>query len=132
MWKPKWMKEWWNNFLFLRFLGIGGIATVVHYGSYVVLLQLLKLTPVVSNVIAFLISFVLNFVLTHLITFRVSFNWKRTLSFLLTHSSGFLMNQLLFYFLTYTDIPDLLIPLFVFPLVTIFNFLMIRYLFKRS
>lgn len=131
MLKNQLMKKRWNDILFLRFLGIGGIATLVHYGSYVFLLKQCQLNPVIANLIAFLVSFILNFILTHLVTFRVSFTWKRTFSFLLTHLSGFGLNQLVFYFLSLSNLPDLWIPLFVFPIVTIFNFLMIRFLFKK-
>lgn len=116
--------------LFVKFLSVGLFATLIHYGGYLFLLKGLKLQPLSSNFLAFLVSFIVNFVLTHLITFKVSFSLKKTIGFILTHSAGFILNQLIFYVLSYTFIPDMLIPLIVIPIVTCFNFFFIRFVFQ--
>lgn len=117
---------------FIRFVGVGGFATLIHYGTYLVLLKQVQFEPMMSNILAFLISFLVNFVLTHIVTFKVNFSLKKTMGFVLTHSVGFCLNQLIFYGLSFTNLPESILPLGVIPLVTVFNFFFIHRLFQTK
>lgn len=117
---------------FLKFIGVGGCATIIHYGCYLWLLNQTELNPVMANMIAFFVSFGFNFILTHVITFQVKFTWRRSVGFIFTHGMGFLINQISFCLLSLTKLPSVWIPLFVFPLVTFFNFTILQRIFKCS
>lgn len=69
----------------LRFLMVGGIATVLQYGIYVVFVHAVKVPPVVSTMISYAISFIANFFLSSYFTFHSDPNAKKGLAFTLSH-----------------------------------------------
>ncbi len=68
-----------------RFMAVGGFATVLQYGIYVVFLHAVGTTAVVSTLISYAISFVANFFLSSYFTFRSDPNAKKGLAFALSH-----------------------------------------------
>ncbi len=69
----------------IRFGLVGGLATVVQYGLYVVFVHAVGTTPVVSTLISYAISFILNFFLSNYFTFHSSPNALKGLGFTLSH-----------------------------------------------
>lgn len=69
----------------LRFVAVGGFATVLQYGMYVVFVHAVGTTAVVSTMISYAISFVANFFLSSYFTFRSNPNAKKGLAFTLSH-----------------------------------------------
>ncbi len=69
----------------IRFGLVGGLATVVQYGLYVVFVNAVGTTAVVSTLISYAISFVLNFFLSNYFTFHSSPNALKGLGFTLSH-----------------------------------------------
>lgn len=69
----------------LRFIAVGGFATVLQYGLYVVFVHAVGTTAVVSTLISYAISFVANFFLSSYFTFRSNPNAKKGLAFTLSH-----------------------------------------------
>ncbi len=69
----------------LRFVAVGGFATVLQYGMYVVFVHAVGTTAVVSTMISYAISFVANFFLSSYFTFRSNPNTKKGLAFTLSH-----------------------------------------------
>ncbi len=69
----------------IRFGMVGGIATVVQYGLYVVFVHAVGTTAVVSTMISYAISFILNFFLSSYFTFHSSPNALKGLGFTLSH-----------------------------------------------
>lgn len=68
-----------------RFALVGGLATVLQYGIYVVFVNAVKVPAVPSTMISYAISFIANFFLSSYFTFKSSPNAKRGLGFTLSH-----------------------------------------------
>ena len=69
----------------IRFGLVGGFATVLQYGLYVVFVNAVKVPPVPSTLISYSISFIFNFFLSSYFTFRSLPNAKKGLGFTLSH-----------------------------------------------
>lgn len=69
----------------LRFGMVGGFATVLQYGIYVVFVKAVGTTPVVSTLISYAISFLFNFFLSTLFTFHTRPNAMKGIGFTLSH-----------------------------------------------
>lgn len=64
---------------------VGGFATLLQYGIYVMLVALLDVPPVASTLISYAISFLFNFLLSTLFTFHTRPSAKKGLGFTLSH-----------------------------------------------
>lgn len=69
----------------LRFGIVGGVATVLQYGFYVIFVDAVKVPAVVSSMISYALSFIANFFLSTYFTFRTSANVKKGVGFALSH-----------------------------------------------
>lgn len=69
----------------VRFALVGGFATVLQYGIYVVFVNAVKVPAVPSTMISYAISFIANFFLSSYFTFRSSPNALKGLAFTLSH-----------------------------------------------
>lgn len=69
----------------LRFAMVGGLATVLQYGIYVVFVAAVGVPAVVSTMISYAISFVFNFLLSTFFTFHTHPNAKKGVGFALSH-----------------------------------------------
>ena len=69
----------------MRFVLVGGFATVLQYGVYVVFVDAVKVPPVVSTIISYAISFVFNFILTSRFTFKSKASAAKGIGFTLSH-----------------------------------------------
>lgn len=69
----------------IRFGMVGGFATLLQYGMYVVFLNCVHTTAVVSTMISYAISFVANFFLSSYFTFHSSPNALKGLGFTVSH-----------------------------------------------
>lgn len=68
-----------------RFMAVGGFATALQYGLYVVFVNAVGTTAVVSTLISYAISFIANFFLSSYFTFRSNPNALKGLAFSLSH-----------------------------------------------
>lgn len=69
----------------LRFCIVGGGATVLQYGVYVVFEAAVGLPAVVSTIVSYGISFIFNFIFSVLFTFHTHANAKKGIGFVLSH-----------------------------------------------
>ena len=68
---------------FVRFAAVGGVATAVNYGTYVILIHNFdNLYPAIAYVLAFCVSIACNFVLSSYFTFGVKPTRARAVKFL--------------------------------------------------
>lgn len=69
----------------VRFGIVGGIATVLQYGCYVVFVNAAHVPAVPSTMISYAISFIANFFLSSYFTFHSSPTPKKGIGFTLSH-----------------------------------------------
>lgn len=69
----------------LRFGLVGGIATLLQYGFYVVFVNAVHVPPVPSTLISYALSFIFNFFFSNYFTFHSRPNAKKGLGFTLSH-----------------------------------------------
>ena len=67
----------------LRFALVGGIATLIQYGVY--LLMLYAVSPTLANTIGYAVSFLFNFLASTRYTFKVKTNVRHGAGFALSH-----------------------------------------------
>lgn len=69
----------------VRFGMVGGIATLIQYGIYVVFVDAVGVRAVPSALISYAISFIFNFFLSNYFTFHTNPNAKKGVGFTLSH-----------------------------------------------
>ena len=113
---------------FLRFAAVGGIATAVNYGTYVMLVRHFdKLYPAFAYVLAFCVSIVCNFILSSYFTFRVKPSWNRAAKFLTAHLINLFNELVLLEIWLWVGVPKLYAPLCVFLVAFPVNYFMVRF-----
>lgn len=68
-----------------RFLLVGGFATLLQYGAYIVFVHAVHLSAVLSTVVSYAVSFVFNFILSSYFTFHSDPNAKKGIAFTVSH-----------------------------------------------
>ena len=77
-----------------RFVFVGGSVAVIHIGLALTFLFVFKLSPIASNVLAFIIAFIFSFVGQYYWTFKSSVNKKKALLlYFLASVLGFVANN---------------------------------------
>lgn len=78
----------------VRFLMVGGLATVVHYAVLVLLVRAFSVEPVLASGSGFVISAALNYWLSHRYTFRSTRGHTTALPrFAMVATAGLAINQ---------------------------------------
>jgi len=127
---PKAIRNILSNRDFIRFVVVGIIATIIHYGVYYLFLKVLNSTSI-AYTIGYLVSLALNFYLTHIYTFKVDINLKRSIGFLGSHALNYILHILFLNFYIYLGFSNLFAPIPVYATVIPINFLILRYFFKK-
>ncbi|MBQ0154990.1 MAG: GtrA family protein [Bacteroidales bacterium] len=117
-------------FQLLRFAVVGVVATAIHYGVYLLLLNLLSEN--IAYTIGYLVSFVCNFILTCVFTFRKKASAQRGVGFGLAHLVNYGLHVALLNFFLWMGISNKLAPIPVFCIAVPVNFLLVRFVFSRS
>ena len=116
-------------FQLLRFALVGIFATALHYGIYLLLLNILSETIAYS--IGYVISFSCNFILTCLFTFRKKASTKRGIGFGLAHLVNYILHVSLLNLFLWMGISNVYAPIPVFCIAIPVNFLLVRFVFNR-
>ncbi len=69
----------------VRFGIVGGIATILQFGIYVIFVEVIHVKAVPSTIISYALSFIVNFFLSSYFTFHTRPNAKKGLGFTLSH-----------------------------------------------
>lgn len=112
----------------LRFIVVGVLATLLHYGLYYALMYVVWAT--LAYAAGYVLSFVFNFFATAYFTFRTTPTWKRLAGMLGAHGINFLLHMVLFQLFLWAGISKTLVPLPVYAIAVPVNFLLVRYVFK--
>ncbi|MGM9838225.1 MAG: GtrA family protein [Paludibacteraceae bacterium] len=111
----------------IRFGIVGVVATVIHYGVY--LLLNMWLWTWLAYTIGYVLSFCVNYLLTNYFTFRTKPNVKNGAGFALSHIINYTLHILLLELFLRLGISDAWAPIPVYAIVIPVNFLILRRFF---
>lgn len=114
---------------FIRWCIIGVVATVIHYGIYLILQ--LAINENIAYTMGFVTSFIANFYLTSYFTFKVKPSLKKCFGFGLTHLVNYAMHMGLFNLFLFLGVSKECAPIPVFIIVIPINFMLVKYVFKK-
>ena len=112
-----------------RFVCVGGVATLLQYILYVVLLQWLNHN--IANTLAYLMSFVFNFWASTVFTSKVKANAKKGIGFAFSHLVNYALQMGCLNLFIYLDVPQQIAPLPMFAVCVPVNFLLVRFFLKK-
>lgn len=113
----------------LRFCIVGGLATAIHYGVYL-LLQMV-MWAWLAYTIGYTVSFVINYVLTNYFTFRTRPSAKNGVGFVISHGINYGLHIGLLELFLWIGIPNEWAPIPVFMIVIPVNFFILRFFFIK-
>jgi len=87
-----------NIMNFFRYIIVGGFGAVVHVGIIFLLVEFIKLSPLVSSVIGFVFVLIISFLLNKHWTFQIKVNQKfQFTKYLIVSLIGLLLNTLIIF-----------------------------------
>ena len=114
----------------VRFGIVGVVATLIHYGIYLLLNQFI--INWVAYSIGYAISFICNFFLSNFFTFKTKPSFKKGVGFGASHVINYLLHVILLSVFIKLGINEDLAPIPVFCIVIPINFLLVRYVLKSG
>lgn len=114
----------------VRFVIVGGIATAIHYGIYVLLNIILPIGVAYS--IGYGISFICNFYLSSIFTFKSKRTFKKGIGFGLSHLLSYILHILLLYSFIKLGVPETWVPIPIYIIVVPIHFTLVRFVFKSG
>lgn len=113
----------------IRYAIVGGLATAIHYGIY--LLLQLWLWPWLAYTLGYAISFILNYILTNYFTFRTRPSAKNGIGFIISHAINYGLHIGLLELFLFVGVPNKWAPVPVFVIVIPINFFILRFFFTK-
>ena len=114
----------------IRFCIVGVLATIVHYGIYLLLKGVINVS--VAYTIGYVISFIGNFVLTNVYTLKTQATAKKGIGFVICHVINYLLHIGLLNVFIWMGVPSSLAPIPVYCIVVPVNFLLVRKVLKTN
>lgn len=114
---------------FVRFVIVGGIATIIHYSIYY-LLQLTNIQFNLAYTIGYIVSFIFNFIASNYFTFKTDVSVRKGAKFTLAHIINYFIQIVLLNIYIFIGIPKVIAPIFVFVVAVPVNFIMVRFALK--
>ena len=115
----------------IRFCIVGGFATLLQYGIYVIFVDAVGVKAVASTIISYAISFIANYILTTLFTFRKKPSSSNILGFIGCHAINMgLQTGLVAIFKGITGDTLALLPALA--ICVPINYLMVRFVFMKN
>lgn len=111
----------------LRFGIVGFVATVIHYGVY--LLLQLRIDVNVAYTTGYFVSFIVNYILSARFTFRKKATVKNGIGFIGAHVVNYLVHVSLLNLFLWLGISRALAPIPVYSIAIPINFMMVRFVF---
>lgn len=113
----------------IRFCLVGGLATAVHYGIY--LLLYLWMWTWLAYTIGYTLSFLMNYVLTNYFTFKTKPSVQNGVGFVISHAVNYGLHIGLLELFLWLGVSDVWAPIPVYCIVIPVNFLLVRFVFKN-
>lgn len=123
---------------FVRFAIVGIIATVIHYGVYLLFMWIFQMDKTdtmylnVTYTIGYIVSWLCNFYLTAHFTFKSNISIKRGIGFAFSHVINYFLHLFFLNVFFWIGVPEKWAPIPVFCFVVPINFLLVRYVFKSK
>lgn len=121
---------------FARWMCVGVIATIIHYGIYYLLKEFVspqtELWLNVDYTIGYVLSFFCNFFLTAYFTFHEKPSFKKGFGFGIAHAINYGLHILFLNLFLWLGVSSTIAPLFVYMIVVPINFFMVRFVFKKQ
>ena len=119
---------------FLSFLGVGAVATAIHYLILIVLTEFAATNAVLASGVGYVLSSAVNYFLNYRITFRSSErHFEASIKFGLVAGSGLVFNLLIMFVLNQSiGIHYVLAQIVATSVVLIWNFFVNRYWTYRA
>ena len=114
---------------FLRFAIVGVIATVIHYGIYLLLKNTIEVN--ISYTIGYTLSLLCNFYLSAKFTFKSDTSIKKGAGFIASHVINYILHIILLNAFISIGIPSSVAPLPVYCIAIPVNFILVRTVFRR-
>ncbi|MGL4337763.1 MAG: GtrA family protein [Turicibacter sp.] len=118
-------------FQFLKFVIVGGIATVIHYAVYLLLELSFGLQYNIAYTAGYVFSFIFNFFASNYFTFNTKPAADTGVKFAGAHVINYFVHMILLNVFIYIGIPQSFAPILVFPIAIILNFFMVRFALKK-
>ena len=115
---------------FFRFVIVGVIATIIHYGVYYLLKSNINVN--IAYTIGYVVSWLFNLLLTLKFTFRSDFSWKKTAGFAGSHAVNYVLHMLFLNLFLWLGFSSTLAPLPTYCCVVPINFVLVRTVFKSK
>jgi putative flippase GtrA len=113
----------------IRFCVVGGFATVVHYGVY--LLLQVWMWAWLAYTMGYALSFLMNYVLTNYFTFKTKPTVQNGVGFVISHAVNYGLHIGLLELFLWIGLSNVWAPIPVYCIVIPVNFLLVRFVFKN-
>ena len=111
----------------VKFIIVGGIATIIDWSVYYVLYNFLNINPLIANILSFTVSVVYNYIASVRWIFNVNENnskQKMFIVFIVFSVIGLILTELLIYLgVDIMSIDALLVKIIATAIVMVFNFI---------
>lgn len=114
----------------IRFIIVGGIASIIQYGVYLLMLHYSR--PLIANTVAYIISFIFNYFASTYFTFRVKSNKQRGLGFLFAHIINYIMQSFWLKVFLWLGLPKNIAFIPMLCICVPINFLIVRFFLKKK
>lgn len=114
-----------------RFILVGGIATILHYGIYLGL-NILGVSLNIAYTLGYGLSFIFNYIASNYFTFNTTPNTKSGVKFIGAHCCNYLLQVVLLNIYIHIGIPQAIAPIGVFAIAIPVNFILVRIALKTS
>lgn len=118
-------------FEFIKFVIVGGLATVIHYAIYF-LFQFIKVQYNIAYTIGYFLSFIFNFFASNYFTFNTKPDSNKCFKFFLAHAFNYTLQIILLNFYIKIGINQNIAPIFVFLVSVPVNFIFVKYALKNK
>ena len=114
----------------MRFVVVGVIAVLLHYGIYWVLQHWINVN--VAFTIGYFLSFLVNYYLSARYTFRSRVSARSGAGFSGAHLVNYLLQITLLNLFLYVGVSSTLAPIGVYSIAVPVNFLLVRFVFRHA
>lgn len=113
----------------MRFGIVGGIATIVLYGTYWTMVKWMN--PTISYSSAYFCAFIVNYILTTSFTFKVKKTVKNSMGFIVSNIINYVVSIGLLNLFLYVGLSTEIAPIPTILLATLSNFFIVRFVMKK-